>query len=81
MARAAKAKKVTTFMTDGAEVKEWYRITHLGRLIETKAYGYIRKAQGWSYHAPFAGHDGIQLALVECFAGKKITLFLIIETF
>ena len=27
-------------------VKEWYQITHLGRLIETQAGMYIRKAKG-----------------------------------
>jgi hypothetical protein len=43
-------------------VLDWYRLTHLGRLLEDKAATYIKKAMGWSYHAPFAGHDGIQLA-------------------
>ena len=48
-------------------VREWFRITHLGRLIEDKAYIYIRGAGVWSYHAPFAGHDGIQLAIARRF--------------
>lgn len=77
MARAsAKSKKVDYFSgIEAAEVKEWFRITHLGRLIEAKAYGYIRKAQGWSYHAPFAGHDGIQLAIGRSFRWEKDYLF------
>jgi len=77
MAKAsAKSKKQSHFEgIDNAEVKEWYRITHLGRLIETKAYGYIRKAQGWSYHAPFAGHDGIQLAIGRTFRWEKDYMF------
>lgn len=54
---------------------EWYRLTHLGRLLEDKASGYIRKAMGWSYHAPFAGHDGIQLALGLAFRQSKDFLF------
>ena len=56
-------------------VREWFRITHLGRLIEDKAYLYIRAAKGWSYHAPFAGHDGIQLALGQAFRANKDFLF------
>jgi len=53
----------------------WYQITHLGRLLEDRAVGYIRKAKGWSYHAPFAGHDGIQLALGLAFRWEKDFLF------
>lgn len=56
-------------------VKSWYRITHLGRLLEDKAGTYIKKAMGWSYHAPFAGHDGIQLALGLSFRPKQDFLF------
>ena len=52
-------------------VREWFRITHLGRLIEDKAYIYIRGAKGWSYHAPFAGHDGIQLAIGQAFRANQ----------
>jgi 2-oxoisovalerate dehydrogenase E1 component len=56
-------------------VREWFRITHLGRLIEAKAYLYIRAAKGWSYHAPFAGHDGIQFALGQAFRANVDFLF------
>ena len=62
---------------DPALVREWYRLTHLGRLLEDLAVGYIRKAKGWSYHAPFAGHDGVQLTLGLAFrAGKDFLFFL-----
>jgi 2-oxoisovalerate dehydrogenase E1 component len=53
----------------------WYRITHQGRLIEQRAGGYIRKAQGWSYHASFAGHDAIQCILGQAFRPGKDYLF------
>ncbi|MCB9538713.1 MAG: 2-oxoisovalerate dehydrogenase [Myxococcales bacterium] len=56
-------------------VLEWYRIAHLGRLLEDRAVGYIRKAKGWSYHAPFAGHDGIQLAIGQVFRAEHDYLF------
>src|SRR5688500_888113 len=42
---------------------EWYRLIHLGRLLDDKARNYLRQAKGWSYHASHAGHDGIQVAL------------------
>lgn len=58
-----------------SDIKEWYTINHLGRLIEDRAVGYIRKAKGWSYHAPFAGHDGIQLTLGLAFRPNKDFLF------
>ena len=57
------------------ELLRWYRINHQGRLLEDRAVGYIRKAKGWSYHAPFAGHDGIQLALGLAFCANKDFLF------
>lgn len=60
---------------DAATAVEWYRITHLGRLLEQHAVGFIRKAKGWSYHASFAGHDGIQLALGLAFRKNTDYLF------
>jgi 2-oxoisovalerate dehydrogenase E1 component len=42
--------------------KAW-RLLFLGRLIDNEAPNFLRKAMGWSYHAPNAGHDAIQLAL------------------
>ena len=60
---------------DPETVLDWFRTVQLGRLIEAKAVGYIRKAKGWGYHAPFAGHDGIQLALGRAFRANTDFLF------
>ena len=57
------------------DIKTWYQINHMGRLLEDRAVGYIRKAKGWSYHAPFAGHDGIQLILGQAFRPSQDFLF------
>src|SRR5688500_7803899 len=48
---------------DDATLREWYELMHLGRLLDDKAANYLKQAKGWSYHAPCAGHEGIQLAL------------------
>ena len=45
------------------ELARWYGLMHLGRVLDDKAPNYLKQAIGWSYHAPTAGHDGIQLAL------------------
>ena len=76
MGTAAKKTEASPFGNVSHEtVKQWFKITHLGRLIEDKAYIYIRGAKGWSYHAPFAGHDGIQLAIGQTFRANKDFLF------
>ena len=48
----------------------------LGRLIDDKAPNYLKQAIGWSYHAPYAGHDGIQLAVGQHFEKQKDHIFL-----
>ncbi|WP_306589931.1 thiamine pyrophosphate-dependent enzyme [Geothrix sp. 21YS21S-4] len=53
----------------------WYELMHLGRLLDDKAPNYLKQAIGWSYHAPCAGHDGIQLALGLAFRPGKDFLF------
>ena len=60
---------------DYETIRRWYQINHQGRLLEDRAVGYIRKAKGWSYHAPFAGHDGIQLILGQAFRPSQDFLF------
>ena len=45
------------------EVRKWYAVMHLGRVLDDKAPNYLKQGLGWSYHAPCAGHDAIQLAL------------------
>jgi 2-oxoisovalerate dehydrogenase E1 component len=54
---------------------EWYKLLNLGRRLDEKAALYLKMAKGWSYHAPFAGHDGIQLALGLSFRQGKDFLF------
>lgn len=60
---------------DAPTLLEWYATMHLGRRLDEKAANYLKMAKGWSYHAPFAGHDGIQLALGKVFRAKKDYLF------
>ncbi|MBP7214681.1 MAG: 2-oxoisovalerate dehydrogenase [Candidatus Kapabacteria bacterium] len=54
---------------------EYYKLNHLGRKLDEKAANYLKMAKGWSFHASFAGHDGIQLALGKIFRPKKDFLF------
>lgn len=54
---------------------DWYRLMHLGRILDNAAANYLKKAMGWSYHAPCAGHEGIQLALGVSFRQKQDYLF------
>lgn len=60
---------------DKETIIEWYKIIHLGRRLDEKAALYLKMAKGWSYHAPFAGHDGIQFALGKIFRPGKDFLF------
>jgi 2-oxoisovalerate dehydrogenase E1 component len=53
----------------------WYKLMVLGRKLDEKAPNYLKQALGWSYHAPFAGHDGIQLAIGQIFDRKTDHLF------
>ena len=54
---------------------EWYKLMHLGRICDDAAANYLKKAMGWSYHAPCAGHEGIQAAMGLSFRQKKDYLF------
>ncbi|HTR04173.1 MAG TPA: thiamine pyrophosphate-dependent enzyme [Thermoanaerobaculia bacterium] len=47
----------------------------LGRVIDDKAPNYLKQGLGWSYHAPCAGHDAIQLALGLTFRPGRDYLF------
>jgi len=60
---------------DTSELKRWYQLMHMGRILDDRAPNYLKQALGWSYHAPFAGHDGIQLALGLSFRQGKDYLF------
>ncbi len=54
---------------------QWYKLMHLGRLLDLKAAMYVRLAKGWSYHSSCAGHEGIQLILGLSFWQGKDFLF------
>ena len=47
----------------------------LGRTLDERAPNYLKQAIGWSYHAPYAGHDGIQLAIGQVFEKNVDHLF------
>ncbi|MDE3154191.1 MAG: 2-oxoisovalerate dehydrogenase [Acidobacteriota bacterium] len=53
----------------------WYELLHMGRTLDEKAPNYLKQGLGWSYHAPNAGHDGIQLALGLTFRPGQDYLF------
>lgn len=56
-------------------LESWFRLMTIGRAIDDKAPNYLKQAIGWSYHAPYAGHDGIQLAIGQIFEKQKDHLF------
>ncbi len=60
---------------DNETIIDWYKLNHLGRKLDEKAALYLKMAKGWSYHAPFGGHDGIQLALGKIFRPNFDYLF------
>jgi len=60
---------------DQDTLRTWFRIMHMGRVLDDKAPNYLKQAIGWSYHAPCAGHDGIQLALGLSFRASHDFLF------
>jgi 2-oxoisovalerate dehydrogenase E1 component len=60
-------RKYTLDNTDKETLQHWYYLMTLGRQLDDKAPNYLKQALGWSYHAPYAGHDGIQLAIGQIF--------------
>lgn len=61
--------------TDKKTLKTWLSLMILGRMIDERAPNYLKQAMGWSYHAPYAGHDGIQLAIGQVFTIGEDHLF------
>jgi 2-oxoisovalerate dehydrogenase E1 component len=57
------------------ELRRWYALMHLARILDDKAPNYLKQGLGWSYHAPSAGHDGIQVALGVTFRPNVDYLF------
>ncbi|MFK5857023.1 MAG: thiamine pyrophosphate-dependent enzyme, partial [Bacteroidota bacterium] len=68
-------RKHTLDNTDKETLQHWYSLMTLGRQLDEKAPNYLKQALGWSYHAPYAGHDGIQLAIGQVFDRKTDFLF------
>ena len=68
-------KKFDIKTTDKDTLKKWFRLMTLGRAIDEKAPAYLLQSLGWSYHAPYAGHDGIQLAMGQVFRKEKDFMF------
>ncbi|GAB4328964.1 MAG: alpha-ketoacid dehydrogenase subunit alpha/beta [Bacteroidales bacterium] len=67
--------KYTIEKTPKETLKKWYYLMTLGRMLDEKAPNYLKQALGWSYHAPYAGHDGIQLAIGQVFRRETDHLF------
>ena len=61
--------------TDTETLRKWYYLMSLGRALDEKAPSYLLQSLGWSYHAPYAGHDGIQLAIGQVFHQGEDYLF------
>ena len=68
-------KKYDIKTTDVETLKKWYHLMTLGRALDEKAPSYLLQSLGWSYHAPYAGHDGIQLAVGQVFTLGEDFLF------
>jgi 2-oxoisovalerate dehydrogenase E1 component len=61
--------------TDKKNLIKWFHLLVLGRSLDDRAPNYLKQAIGWSYHAPYAGHDGIQLAIGQVFDRNTDHLF------
>ncbi len=61
--------------TSKETLEKWYKLMTLGRALDERAPNYLKQAIGWSYHAPYAGHDGIQLAIGQVFDKETDHLF------
>lgn len=75
LAKVKVAKVHAPGKTDKKTLKNWYKLLTLGRMVDERAPNYLKQALGWSYHAPYAGHDGIQLAIGQVFDKKSDHLF------
>lgn len=61
--------------TEKETLSRWFYLLVLGRALDDRAPNYLKQAIGWSYHAPYAGHDGIQLAIGQAFDRNTDHLF------
>ena len=67
--------KYTLDKTPKKTLEDWYKLMTIGRMLDEKAPNYLKQALGWSYHAPYAGHDAIQLAIGQVFNKDNDFLF------
>lgn len=56
-------------------LRQWLTTLVVGRKLDERAPNYLKQAIGWSYHAPYAGHDGIQFAIGQVFDRATDHLF------
>ncbi len=68
-------KRYNIKKTGKETLSQWFYLMVLGRALDDRAPNYLKQAIGWSYHAPYAGHDGIQLAIGLTFNRKTDHLF------
>jgi len=68
-------KKYGIKHTDKETLAKWMKLMLVGRAVDNRAPNYLKQAIGWSYHAPYAGHDGIQLAIGQIFDRDHDHLF------
>jgi 2-oxoisovalerate dehydrogenase E1 component len=68
-------KRFNIKTTDKETLSRWFYLMVLGRALDDRAPNYLKQAIGWSYHAPYAGHDGIQLAIGQIFNRQTDHLF------
>lgn len=68
-------KTYDIYNTDKDVLQKWHHLLTLGRAIDEKAPVYLLQSLGWSYHAPYAGHDAIQLAIGQVFVRGEDFLF------
>jgi 2-oxoisovalerate dehydrogenase E1 component len=68
-------KKYNIKKTPKKTLEKWYYLLALSRSLDDRAPNYLKQAIGWSYHAPAAGHDGIQLAIGQVFDKETDHLF------
>ena len=74
-AAASAAEAIAAISPSREELRHWYALMHLARILDDKAPNYLKQGLGWSYHAPCAGHDGIQIALGTTFRPGRDWLF------
>ncbi|MGE5345483.1 MAG: thiamine pyrophosphate-dependent enzyme, partial [Acidithiobacillales bacterium] len=72
---AALASALAGLSPSREELRRWYALMHMARTLDDKAPNFLKQGLGWSYHAPCAGHEGIQIALGTTFRPGRDWLF------